>query len=81
MKKEKIKHRISDNRETGELRYLQRLKADQGMLQAFFNSIPQCYGVPFYYPYGYPMFPQADLLVEQPKDNVSKDYLKNKKNK
>lgn len=81
MKKEKIKHRISDNRETGELRYLQRLKADQGMLQAFFNSIPQCYCVPFYYPYGYPMFPQADLLVEQPKDNVSKDYLKNKKNK
>lgn len=81
MKKGKIKHRIYDNSEEGEQRYLQKLKADQSMLQVFFNCIPQCYCVPFYYPYGYPMFPQTDLLVKQPEDNVNKDCLKNKKNK
>ncbi len=68
MKKEKIKHRIYDNSEAGERRYLQKLKNDQSMCQAFFNSISQCYCVPFYYPYGYPMFPQTDLLVKQVHD-------------
>ncbi|WFR59192.1 hypothetical protein QA584_08935 [Anaerocolumna sp. AGMB13025] len=63
MKKEKKKPHIYDNGEVDERRYLQKLKADQSMLQAFFNSIPQCYGVPFYHPYSYPVFPQTGLFI------------------
>lgn len=78
MKKKKIENHIYDNSETGERQYQQKLKADQSMLQTFFNAFSQCYYVPFY-PYGYPMFPQTDLLVKQSEDNINKDCLKNKK--
>lgn len=81
MKKKKIEHHIYDNSEAGEQQYQQKLKADQSMLQTFLNAFSQFNCVPFYYPYSYPMFPQADLLVNQPEDNVNKDYLKSKKNK
>ncbi len=74
----KIKHHIYDNSEAGERQYQQKLKADQSMFQIFLNALSQCNYVPFYYPYGYPMFPQIDLLVKQPEDNVNKDCLKNK---
>lgn len=81
MRKKKREQHIYDNSEADERRYLQKLKADQSMLQAFFSSIPQSCCVPFYYPYGYPVYPQTDMLVKQPEDNVNKDCLKNKKNK
>lgn len=80
MRKKKREQHMYDNSEAGERQYQQKLKADQSMLQAFFSSIPQCYCVPFY-PYSYPMFPQTDLMVKQPEDNVNKDCLKSKKTK
>ena len=70
MKKKKIEHHVYDNSEADERQYQQKLKADQIMLQAFFSSISQCYCVPFY-PYGYPMFPQTDLLVKQSEDKTN----------
>ncbi|WFR59186.1 hypothetical protein QA584_08900 [Anaerocolumna sp. AGMB13025] len=70
--KEKEQH-IYDNSEAGERQYQQKLKADQSMLQMFFSSFSQCLWVPFYYPYGYPIFPQTDLLVKQSEDDMNKD--------
>ena len=81
MKKKKIENHIYDNSEAGERQYQQKLKADQSMLQAFLGSFSQIYWGPFYYPYGYPMFPQTDLLVKQSEDNINKDCFKNKKTK
>lgn len=76
MKKKKIENYIYNNSEDAERQYQQKLKADQSMLQAFFNAFSQYYYVPFY-PYSYPMLPQTDLLVEQPEDNVNMDCSKN----
>lgn len=84
MEKKKIEHHIYENSEASERRYLQKLKADQSMLQAFWGAFSQCYRGPFYpysYPFGYPMFPQTDLLVNQSDDNINKDCLKSKKTK
>ena len=80
MKKKKIEHHVYDNSEAGERQYQQKLKADQSILQMFFSSFSQFYWVPFYYPYGYPMFPQTDLLVKQSEDNIN-DCLKSKETK
>ena len=80
MKKKKIENHIYDNSEAGERQYQQKLKADQSMLQVFFGAFSQCYWGPFYYPYGYPMFPQTDLLVKQYEDNINENCLKNEKN-
>ena len=78
MKKKKSEQHVYDNSEAGERQYQQKLKANQSMLQMFLSSFSQCGWVPFYYPYGYPMFPQTDLLVKQSEDNIN-DCLKNKK--
>lgn len=79
MKKKKIGNHIYDNSEAGERQYQQKLKADQNMLQAFFGAFSQCYWDPFYYPYGYPMFPQTDLLLKQSEDEIDENCFKNKK--
>jgi len=78
MKKKKLEQHMYDNSEAGEREYQQKLKADQSMFQMFFSSFSRYYWVPFY-PYGYPMFPQTDLLVKQSEDNINKDCFKNKK--
>ncbi|WP_312433510.1 hypothetical protein [Lacrimispora sp.] len=80
MKKKRTEHHMYDNSEASERRYQQKLKADQCMLQAFFSAFSQCNCVPFY-PYGYPMFPQTDLFVNQPDDNANKDCTKSKTSK
>lgn len=81
MKKETIEHPLFNTSEAAERRYLQKLKADQSMFQAFFSSIPQCYCVPFYYPNGFQRFPQTNLLVKQSEATVNTDCLKSKINK
>ena len=81
MKKKKIEQHVYDNSEAGERQYQQKLKADQSMLQMFFSSFSHCYWVPFYYPYGYPMFPQTDLLVKQSEDSMNENCLKSKETK
>ncbi len=81
MKKEKIKTRIYDNSEAAERRYLQKLKADQSMFQAFFSFIPQCFCNSFDYPHGSSAFPQTDLPVKQSQNTVNKECLKSRKNK
>ena len=78
MKKKKVQHHIYDNSEAGERQYKQKLKADYSMFQMFFSSFSQCYWVPFYYPYGYPTFPQTDLLDNQSEDSRNKDCLNSK---
>lgn len=80
MKKKKIEHHVYDNSEASERQYQQKLKADQSMLQMFFSSFFQCYWVPFY-PYGYPMFPQTDLLVKQSEDKMNEHCLKSRESK
>ncbi len=72
MKKIKIEHPICENSEAGERRYLQKLKADQRMLQMFYSSFTQCSCFPFYL-YSDLMFPQTDLYVSQQVDNADKE--------
>ncbi|WP_143322891.1 hypothetical protein [Clostridium sp. HBUAS56010] len=81
MRKKKKEQHIFENSEAGEQQYLQKLKADQSMLQAFFGSFSQFYCGPFYYSYGYPMFPQTDMLVRQSEDIENDNCLKRKKAK
>jgi len=78
MKKKRIKHHTFDNSEASERLYQQKLKADQGTFQTFFNSFSQYFCVPFY-PYDYPIFPQTNSFVDQPEDNKNKEYLKKQK--
>ncbi|WP_143321118.1 hypothetical protein [Clostridium sp. HBUAS56010] len=80
MKKKKLEQHMYDNSEAGERKYQQKLKADQSMFQMFFSSFSRYYWVPFY-PYGYPVFPQTDLLVKQSENNINENCLKSKETK
>jgi hypothetical protein len=78
MKKKITKHHTHDHSEAGEQRYQQKLKVNQRLLEALFNSFSQCFSVPFY-PYDRSAFTGTDSFVNQPEDNENNKSSKLKK--
>lgn len=65
MKKKITKHHTHDYREVSEQQYQQKLKVNQKLLEALFNSFSQCFSAPIY-PYDRSVFTETDSLINQP---------------
>lgn len=75
MKKKITKHHTHDHSEVSEQQYQQKLKVNQRLLEAFFNSFSQCFSAPVY-PYDRSVFTETDLFKNQ-----QADIKKNKSSK
>ncbi len=78
MKKKITKHYTHDHSEVSEQQYQQKLKVNQKLLEALFNSFSQCLGAPIY-PYDRSVFTETDSLINQPADNEKNKSSKLKK--
>ena len=67
MKRKITKHHTHDHSEVSEQEYQQKLKVNQKLLEALFNSFSQCFSAPFY-PYDRSVFAETDLSITQPVD-------------
>jgi len=67
MKKKITKHHTHDHSEVSEQQYQQKLKVNQILLEALFNSFSQCFSAPFY-PYNRSAFTDTDLFINQQVD-------------
>lgn len=67
MKNKITKHHTQDHSEISEQQYQQKLKVNQRLLEAFFNSFSQCFSAPVY-PYDRSVFTETDLFKNQPVD-------------
>lgn len=78
MKKKITKYHTQDHSEVSEQQYLQKLKVNQKLLEALFNSFSQCFSAPAY-PYDRSAFTETDLYIDQPVDNEKNKSSKIKK--
>lgn len=78
MKKKIIKHNSHDHSEVSEQQYQHKLKVNQKLLEAFFNSFSQCFSAPIY-PYDRYVFTETDSFINQPVDKVQNKSSKIKK--
>ncbi|WP_349671896.1 hypothetical protein [Lacrimispora sp.] len=78
MKKKIIKHHTHDHSEVTEQQYQQKLKVNQKLLEALFNSFSQCFSAPIY-PYDRSVFTETDSFINQPVDNEKNKSSKTKK--
>ena len=78
MKKKIKEHYTHEHSEVSEQQYQQKLKVNQKLLEALFNSFSQCFSAPFY-PYDRSAFTETDLFINQPVDNEKNKSSKLKK--
>ncbi|MBE5979577.1 MAG: hypothetical protein E7249_10610 [Paenibacillaceae bacterium] len=78
MKKKRTKHHTHDHSEVSEQQYQQKLKVNQKLLEALFNTFSQCFVAPFY-PYDRSEFTETDSFINQSVDNKKNKSSKLKK--
>ncbi|MTK06005.1 MAG: hypothetical protein F8N38_02800 [Hungatella sp.] len=78
MEKKITKHHTHEHSGVSEQQYQQKLKVNQRLLEALFNSFSQCFSAPFY-PYDRSVFTETDLFNNQPVDNEKNKSSKLKK--